>query len=241
MAPPIKWESVSSALRAEIMAGTYAPGAPLPSIADVSTRYDIGNKTARKALNDLISQGIAVAHKGRGTYVADHPLAPFGETGPEGDALTPPHTRPDTPRPRRTHAARRRAPADAPTAGDDDLHALTTTERAPAPTDIAIILGTGGNDVPTVRRILSDDHGPVALRTHYTPDTEARADATTVVTHTSARTATAEEAGALQTSRATVVLVHDETSYRLDGPAIEYTRTAYRAETIRLSDQYQPR
>ncbi|WP_170134420.1 GntR family transcriptional regulator [Murinocardiopsis flavida] len=224
-------------MRAEITAGTYPPGAPLPSIAEVSARYDVGNKAARKALRDLVERGVAVAHKGRGTFVADHPLAP---TGPEGDALTP-HTRPATPRPRRTHAARRRAPADAPTAGDDDLHALTSTERAPAPTDIAIILGTGERDVPTVRRILSDEHRPVVLRTHYTPDTEALADATTVVTHTSARTATAEEADALQMSRANVVLLHDETSYRLDGPAVEHTRTAYRADAVRLSDQYQPR
>ena len=59
------------------------------------------------------------------------------------------------------------------------------------------------------------------------------------MTHTHARPATDDEARALEATGAPVVLCQDET--HTDEHPIRLVRTVYRADRVRLSDQYRPR
>ena len=62
---------VSAELRAEIINGSVAPGAPFLSERDVSERFSVSRYTARVALAELEAAGLIVARHGRGRFVAD--------------------------------------------------------------------------------------------------------------------------------------------------------------------------
>lgn len=110
---PYKHAPIADALRRRIHDGTYPPGQRLPSIPELRRTFAIGDRTARAALQTLISEGLATAHRRRGTYVS-------GSTSTD--------TTPSQPRPRRTHSARRHRPADAPT-----QETTTSPPTPPAP------------------------------------------------------------------------------------------------------------
>ncbi|MBB6170723.1 DNA-binding GntR family transcriptional regulator [Nocardiopsis mwathae] len=223
-ARPPRWVPAASDLRRQIKNGTYPPGSQLPTVPEIQERYSIGNRSAREVQQALIAEGLATARKRQGVYV----------TGDTDDG-----TAPQRAAPRRTHSARRQRPADAPTTGDEDLTtAATADHRDQPPPDVALILQIDTADPVDIRtEELHDDHGPVAVRTAYTARPTSAPP--TVITHTSARHPTQAEADALEIPRAGIVLVHDETHLDRTGPAV-LTRTAYRADRIRLSDQYRP-
>jgi DNA-binding GntR family transcriptional regulator len=66
---------VAAILRVKILAGEYAPGQRLPSIADLVGEFGIARDTATKAQRLLIADGLAEQETGMGLYVAD-PLPP---------------------------------------------------------------------------------------------------------------------------------------------------------------------
>ncbi|KUP95858.1 hypothetical protein AC529_15295 [Thermobifida cellulosilytica TB100] len=168
---------------------------------------------------------------GHGTYVRE-----------DATPQSVPAGRPAAPRARRTHAARRLAPTDAPTAGDEDLTPTTntTTTESPPP-DVALMLDIDpAETVTTERTILSDPAGPVALRTTYRPQTTDTRQLRTITTHTSARRPTPSEASTLATTTAAIVLIQDETHLDPHGHPIAVVRTVHRADTTRLADTYHP-
>ena len=61
---------VAAALRGKIRSGEYAAGQRLPSADDLAQEYDVATNTARKSLQVLRDEGLAVMTPGLGTFVA---------------------------------------------------------------------------------------------------------------------------------------------------------------------------
>jgi GntR family transcriptional regulator len=58
-------------LIAEIVGGTYKPHDRLPSQRELGVEYGLSHMTVRRAINELISEGIIYAQQGRGLFVAE--------------------------------------------------------------------------------------------------------------------------------------------------------------------------
>lgn len=67
------WSAIAATLRAEIAAGAYAPGARLPTEADLSVRFGVNRHTLRRALADLAEAGLIVPRRGSGVFVVSRP------------------------------------------------------------------------------------------------------------------------------------------------------------------------
>lgn len=71
------WTQIAATLRAEIAAGLYAEGAKLPTEAQLSARFGVNRHTLRHALADLGAEGLVVARRGAGVFVAARPPADY--------------------------------------------------------------------------------------------------------------------------------------------------------------------
>lgn len=67
-----KVAAIARELRRQITDGTYAPGARLPTRAELTLRYDVSNLTVQRALDRLTNDGFAVPRGRAGTFVAEH-------------------------------------------------------------------------------------------------------------------------------------------------------------------------
>jgi DNA-binding GntR family transcriptional regulator len=63
---------VGHLLRGAIEAGTYAPGAQLPSIERLADDYGVATGTVKRALGVLRDEGLIITRQGMGTYVRTH-------------------------------------------------------------------------------------------------------------------------------------------------------------------------
>src|SRR5690348_16816348 len=61
---------LTNILERQILAGTWAAGAAIPSESSLCTRYQVSRITVRRALGDLESNGLLRRERGRGTFVA---------------------------------------------------------------------------------------------------------------------------------------------------------------------------
>lgn len=59
-------------LLASLARGQYAPGTALPPEKDLAAEYGISIGTLRKAVDELVSEGMLIRQQGRGTFVAMH-------------------------------------------------------------------------------------------------------------------------------------------------------------------------
>ncbi|MGD9636228.1 MAG: GntR family transcriptional regulator, partial [Pirellulales bacterium] len=65
-------------LRERILAGIYPPGSALPSEHELMRSFDISRITAKRALDELLAEGLVDRSRGRGTIVRPNVLAhPF--------------------------------------------------------------------------------------------------------------------------------------------------------------------
>jgi GntR family transcriptional regulator len=64
-----KYLQIAADLREAISAGTYAPDSRLPGENELMTTHGVARETARKAVAQLINEGIAVPRKGAGVFV----------------------------------------------------------------------------------------------------------------------------------------------------------------------------
>ena len=64
------YQAIFDHYRKRIESGMLVPGDPLPSEAQMAQLYGVSNITARRALNELKRQGLAVRERGRGSFVA---------------------------------------------------------------------------------------------------------------------------------------------------------------------------
>lgn len=66
-----KYWLIADALREAIASGRYPPGSRLPGENDVMKEHSVARGTARQALSQLVTWGIAQPRKGSGIYVRD--------------------------------------------------------------------------------------------------------------------------------------------------------------------------
>lgn len=66
-------EQVAAELREEILSGDLAPGAQLPSTAQLMDRFDAANATVQRALKPLKDEGFLNSRVGKGVYVRNQP------------------------------------------------------------------------------------------------------------------------------------------------------------------------
>jgi GntR family phosphonate transport system transcriptional regulator len=78
MPRPALWIAIADTLRDEIGRGHYAPGARLPTEAQLATRFSVNRHTARRALAALSDEGLIHTRQGAGAFVStpvtDYPL-----------------------------------------------------------------------------------------------------------------------------------------------------------------------
>ncbi|HUY45634.1 MAG TPA: GntR family transcriptional regulator [Streptosporangiaceae bacterium] len=75
------YRTLASALRDAIRSGEYADGQLLPTEEQLSVRHSVSRQTVRRAMQDLVAEGIIYRVPGRGTYpvaAADRYLRHFG-------------------------------------------------------------------------------------------------------------------------------------------------------------------
>ncbi len=63
-------------LRENIRAGMYPPGEPLPSETALCKEFDVSRITVKRAMRDLVRDGLVLRQRGKGTFVADGAVEP---------------------------------------------------------------------------------------------------------------------------------------------------------------------
>ncbi|MER7164468.1 winged helix-turn-helix domain-containing protein [Micromonospora sp. NPDC000207] len=88
---PIGYVELADIVRALITSGQLKPGQRLPSEASLSQTYGVSIKTARAALRELRSEGLAVSVRGYGVVVREQfePTRILLEAGDEVSARQP--------------------------------------------------------------------------------------------------------------------------------------------------------
>jgi GntR family transcriptional regulator len=67
------YSDVATALRSRIARGTYPPGSRLPSLAELIDEFDVSAITIRRALRELVYEGLVQGHQGLGVFVKTKP------------------------------------------------------------------------------------------------------------------------------------------------------------------------
>lgn len=141
---PPRYAQVRELLRREIGAGLHA-GDRLPSDAELERRYAVSRVTARRAVADLVTEGLVERRRGSGTYVSDQLI------------------RQDLYHPAGWTAALR-------TAGNRPVTLSVEITRSIAPAPIAAALELrDGSDIFCVRRICGAGPVPISLIINYVP------------------------------------------------------------------------
>ena len=71
------WASIAALLRAEIAQGLYPAGSKLPTEAALSSRFGVNRHTVRQALAALADEGLVLARRGAGVFVAAAPRTDY--------------------------------------------------------------------------------------------------------------------------------------------------------------------
>ncbi|MFI1966938.1 GntR family transcriptional regulator [Streptomyces pathocidini] len=69
--PGALYQQVAAAIREAITSGEFPPGAPLPSEAQLISRYEVSRPTVRNAVAALRSEGLIEVIHGKGSFVRD--------------------------------------------------------------------------------------------------------------------------------------------------------------------------
>lgn len=65
----LKYEEIASDLRAAIRRGEYSPGQQLAFEKDMCTQYNVSRITIKRAVDELVKEGLVVKRRGSGTFV----------------------------------------------------------------------------------------------------------------------------------------------------------------------------
>lgn len=147
---------IAADLRASILRGDLGPGAALPSEREIITQYETTKATAGKAVGLLVSEGLATAEFGRGTFVRQRP----------------PLRRVSAARRHSAHRDTGKPVFDAGAIEQDRTPSrrMLFVGRAPLPGAAARWLQTAPGDEGALRRRLQFlDDEPVVLSTSYYP------------------------------------------------------------------------
>ncbi|WP_008315706.1 GntR family transcriptional regulator [Leptolyngbya sp. PCC 6406] len=74
--------SISEDLRRRIVVGDYRPGDKLPSEHQLMETFSVSRITARQAVANLVSQGLAIAHRGKGVFVTPQKKVAYSLSSP---------------------------------------------------------------------------------------------------------------------------------------------------------------
>jgi GntR family phosphonate transport system transcriptional regulator len=66
-----RWQLIAAQLRADILAGRFAPGARLPNETALSERFGVNRHTLRQAVQALVREGHLDVRHGAGTFVRE--------------------------------------------------------------------------------------------------------------------------------------------------------------------------
>lgn len=69
------WRQIARDLQSDIARGQINPGDRLPTELELADRYRVNRHTVRRAIAELANDGYVTAMRGRGTFVADKPIA----------------------------------------------------------------------------------------------------------------------------------------------------------------------
>lgn len=72
-----KFARVREAIRKQIAEGVYTPGLRLPSQNELAKTMRVNHLTVRRALQDLVGEGLIVRRRGSGTYVSERRAGPL--------------------------------------------------------------------------------------------------------------------------------------------------------------------
>ncbi|MFD8483196.1 GntR family transcriptional regulator [Kitasatospora sp. NPDC059673] len=151
-----KYLQIADDLAARIRSGTLAPGAPVPSEAELMKDYKVASGTVRKAVAELRAAQLIETHHGRGSFVRSRP----------------PVQRKSSDRFRRAHRAAGKAAylAEAEQSGGTPSVTVLFVGPADAPAEIAERLGVlPGAKVLVRRRRYFRDGVPTEEATSYLP------------------------------------------------------------------------
>jgi DNA-binding GntR family transcriptional regulator len=235
------YAKIAEELRAQIMDGTYGPGALLPSRNELAEMYSVSAITARDALAVLSHEGLAQAIRGRGHIVRRK-------------------------RPRLNAPGRLYAPASiAGTTLDPEVLALRRVDvyQEIAPDNIALPLGCGAELVWVRRAVFTAtaDRQPAQIQVSWLPGLTDEAAAklrsigqdtpwpqtaqevtgriiAVVQQKTRARGANPFEAEVFGIPDGAQVLVCHLTTTDATGSPIEHSRFAWPHDAIRLAEDY---
>jgi len=65
---PVAYRTLATQIRDAIRNGEYADGRQLPTEEQLAASYSVSRQTVRRAMQDLVSEGIIYRVAGRGTY-----------------------------------------------------------------------------------------------------------------------------------------------------------------------------
>lgn len=141
--------AISEALKNQIEAGQYQPGDCLPSEYDLGESFGVSRTTIRRAIANLIQQGLVTTHQGKGIFVRGHHKISF--------SMAQPLMHFDTALKQQGYASR--------------IHSLRS-QRTPASAEIArkLQLPHPGSQVYWQEKIIYADTSPIALDITYFPE-----------------------------------------------------------------------
>lgn len=153
-------ERIAADLRDEIMSGDLAPGAKLPSTAQLKARFDASGATVQKALQLLKDEDLVVGRAGSAVTVREHrqrTMRPASYMAPAGAGE--PY----------------RWLTEAGKLGTRAHSTLLEVAEVVPPADVSAVLGlTDGGTAVLRRQLLSLDEEPVELVASYYPTDIAR-------------------------------------------------------------------
>jgi len=71
------WQRIAEVLAAEISAGSFPPGARLPTETALAERFGVNRHTLRQAIGALSTAGLVSVQHGRGTFVRPAPMVEY--------------------------------------------------------------------------------------------------------------------------------------------------------------------
>jgi GntR family transcriptional regulator len=74
--------SISEQIRSWLNSGKYQPGDRLPSESQLIAQFDVSRITIRRALSNLIQQGLVQSHHGKGVFVTKRHRAVYSLSSP---------------------------------------------------------------------------------------------------------------------------------------------------------------
>lgn len=74
--------SISEKLREQILSGEFQPGQQLPSEHQLISEFHVSRITVRRAIANLITQGLVVAQRGKGVFVKEQQKVTYSLSSP---------------------------------------------------------------------------------------------------------------------------------------------------------------